>query len=54
MAHACNPSYSRGRDQEDCNLKPALGKFMRPNLENIHHKKRVGEVAQGEGPEFKF
>jgi hypothetical protein len=23
VAHACNPSYSRGRDQEDCSLKPA-------------------------------
>jgi hypothetical protein len=23
VAHACNPSYSGGRDQEDCDLKPA-------------------------------
>jgi hypothetical protein len=23
MAHACNSSYSGGRDQEDCSLKPA-------------------------------
>jgi hypothetical protein len=23
VAHACNPSYSGGRDQEDCSLKPA-------------------------------
>jgi hypothetical protein len=23
VAHACNPSYSGGRDQEDCGLKPA-------------------------------
>jgi hypothetical protein len=23
MAHACNPSYSGDRDQEDCSLKPA-------------------------------
>jgi hypothetical protein len=22
VAHTCNPSYSRGRDQEDCDLKP--------------------------------
>jgi hypothetical protein len=22
MAHACNPSYSGGRDQEDCGMKP--------------------------------
>jgi hypothetical protein len=24
--HACNPSHSGGRDQEDRGLKPALGK----------------------------
>jgi hypothetical protein len=23
MAHACNPSYSRGRDQEDLGSEPA-------------------------------
>jgi hypothetical protein len=23
VAHACNPNYSGGRDQEDCGLKPA-------------------------------
>jgi hypothetical protein len=22
VAHTCNPSYSGGRDQEDCGLKP--------------------------------
>jgi hypothetical protein len=25
VAHACNPSYSGGRDQEDQGLKPAWG-----------------------------
>jgi hypothetical protein len=25
VTHACNPSYSGGRDQEDHSLKPALG-----------------------------
>jgi hypothetical protein len=29
IAHACNPSYSGGRDQEDRNLKPALAKEKR-------------------------
>jgi hypothetical protein len=24
VAHACNPGYSEGRDQEDHGLKPAL------------------------------
>jgi hypothetical protein len=23
VAHACNPSYSGGRDQKDCSSKPA-------------------------------
>jgi hypothetical protein len=23
VAHACNPSYSGGKDQEDCGSKPA-------------------------------
>jgi hypothetical protein len=23
VAHACNPSYSGGRDKEDCGSKPA-------------------------------
>jgi hypothetical protein len=23
VVHTCNPSYSRGKDQEDCGLKPA-------------------------------
>jgi hypothetical protein len=26
VAHACNPSYSGSRDQEDHNLKSPLGK----------------------------
>jgi hypothetical protein len=44
-AHACNPSYSGGRDQEDCGLKPALGKqFERPYLKKKHlYKKRLVE-----------
>jgi hypothetical protein len=25
VAHACNPSFSGGRDQEDCSLKPVWG-----------------------------
>jgi hypothetical protein len=26
VAHACNPSYLGGREQEICGSKPALGK----------------------------
>jgi hypothetical protein len=35
MAHACNPSYSGGRDQEDRGLKPAWASSSRdPILKN--------------------
>jgi hypothetical protein len=30
VAHTCNPSYSRGKDQEDRSLKPALANSSRP------------------------
>jgi hypothetical protein len=54
VAHACNPSYSGGRDQEDHGSKPALANSSaRPYLEKTLHKNRVGGVAQGEGPEFR-
>jgi hypothetical protein len=49
VVHACNPSHSGGRDQEDRGLKSAGETLSRKTL----HKNRVGEVAQGEGPEFK-
>jgi hypothetical protein len=40
VPHICNPSYLGGRDQEDCNLKPVLGKyFTRPYLEKTITKK---------------
>jgi hypothetical protein len=54
VAHACNPSYSGGRDQEDNSLKPAqANSSMRPCLEKNPSQKRAGGVAQGVGPEFK-
>jgi hypothetical protein len=44
LAHACNPSYSGGRDQEAHGLKPALSKsFLRPYLEKTHNKKGLVE-----------
>jgi hypothetical protein len=53
VAHACNPSYSGGRHQEDRGLKPTTGKwFVRPYLKKTSQKRSDG-VAQGEGPEFK-
>jgi hypothetical protein len=57
VAHACNPSYPGGRDQEDCGSKPAWANSSpRPFLKKSpskKKKKRVGGVAQGVGPEFK-
>jgi hypothetical protein len=39
VAHACNPSYSRDRDQEDCSLKPAgANSSARTYLKNTHYK----------------
>jgi hypothetical protein len=53
VAHACNPSYSGGGDQEDQGSVPAPGEwFVGPNLGKTSQE-RAGGVAQGEGPEFK-
>jgi hypothetical protein len=53
MAHACNPNYLRGRDQEDRGLKLVRQIVLRPYLKKTLHKKRAGGVAQGEHLEFK-
>jgi hypothetical protein len=57
VAHACNPSYSGGRDQEDHSSKPAWANRLQDAIlkkpitkEKI---KRAGGVVQGIGPEFK-
>jgi hypothetical protein len=42
MAHACNPGYSGGRDQED--------RYLKPDQTNSPLTKRAGGVAQGVGP----
>jgi hypothetical protein len=49
VAHACNPSYSGGRDQEDHVPKPAQANSLQDPI-----SKRVVGVAQGKGPEFKL
>jgi hypothetical protein len=55
-AHACNPSYSGGRDQEDLSSKPARETVCK-NLswekkkKNLSQKRASG-VAQGVGPEL--
>jgi hypothetical protein len=57
VAHACNPSYSGGRDQEDSGSKPALANnSVRPYLEKPFTKiglaewlkMKAGGVAQDE------
>jgi hypothetical protein len=54
VAHACNPSYSGGRDQEHRSLNPAQANILLdPILKNPITKNWAGGVAQGEGPEFK-
>jgi hypothetical protein len=53
VAHACNPNYSGGRDQEDHGSKPAWANSSQDPIRKILHKNRAGGVAQGEGPEFK-
>jgi hypothetical protein len=55
VAHACNPSYSRGKDEEDRGLKPARANSSRDPISKKKPitKTRAGGMAQGIGPEFK-
>jgi hypothetical protein len=54
VTHACNPSYSGSRDQEDHGSKPAqVNGSQDPILKNSSQKYRAGGVTQGVGPEFK-
>jgi hypothetical protein len=54
VAHACRPSYSEGRDQEDCGLKPAQANSLQdPISKKSLHKNRTDGVAQDESPKFK-
>jgi hypothetical protein len=53
VVHACNCSYSGGRDQEHCGSKPARANSSQdPIVKRNPSRKRAGGVAQGEGPEF--
>jgi hypothetical protein len=54
VAHAYNPSYSGGRDQEDCDLSQPR-QIVRETLsqKKKNSQKRAGGVAQGVDPEFK-
>jgi hypothetical protein len=53
VAHTYNPSYSRGRDQEDYGSKPAQANSSRDPISKNPLQKRAGGVAQGIDPEFK-
>jgi hypothetical protein len=53
VIHACNPSYSGGRGQEDHDSKAAQANSSRDPTSKILLKKRAGGVGQGDGPEFK-
>jgi hypothetical protein len=44
VAHACNPSYSGGKDQEDHSSKPAQANSSKnPILKKNQHKKGLAE-----------
>jgi hypothetical protein len=46
VAHACNPSYSGGRDQEDRGLKPAEANSSWDSILKNLNQKRAGGVTQ--------
>jgi hypothetical protein len=48
-----NPSYSGGKDQEDCCSKPAWANSLQDPIPKIPITKKAGGVAQGVGLEFK-
>jgi hypothetical protein len=44
VAHACNPSYSGGRDQGDHGSKlPQANSLKDPSLKKTHHRKGLAE-----------
>jgi hypothetical protein len=53
VAHACDPSYSGGRDQEDHGSKPAWANSLQDPILKVLITKRADRVSQSEGPEFK-
>jgi hypothetical protein len=52
VAHAYNPSFSGGRDQEDLGSKPAWANSSGDPTSKNASQKWVGGVALGVGPEF--
>jgi hypothetical protein len=53
VAHTYNPSYSGGKDQEDCGSKSAwVSSSQDPILKKNPSQKRASVVAQDVSPEF--
>jgi hypothetical protein len=46
MVDIHNPSYLRGRDQEDLGLRPAQANSLQDLISKIPNTKRTGGVAQ--------
>jgi hypothetical protein len=44
VAYACNPRYSRGRDQEDCDSKPSPAKIIHKTLSQKTLPQKIGLV----------
>jgi hypothetical protein len=53
VTHACNPAYSRGRDQEDCSTQSAWANSLRNSISKKPLTKKAGGMAEGVGLEFK-
>jgi hypothetical protein len=53
VAHACNPSYSGCRDQEDCSLKPVQANSSRDPVSKKPITKKACGMVQDVGSEFK-
>jgi hypothetical protein len=43
VTHACNPSYSGGRDQEDCSSKPAQANSLQHSVSKNTSQKGLVE-----------
>jgi hypothetical protein len=53
VAHTCNPSYTGGREEEDCSSKPAQANSSERTYFKTTLHKKAGRVAEGVSPEFK-
>jgi hypothetical protein len=54
VVHACNPSYSGGRNQEDCSRSQPQQIVCETLSQKQLSQKGTGGGAQNEGPEFKL